>query len=1193
MPKLLNDIRNYPNNSGTAQPERYNAVLMGKKFSIIERQVADYIVFAHKLSGYLKYYDKNDYEHAAGNWQNFLNGDVSYHLASLVASRPISWSETWQELTETIEGPINEEKHKRFFSWRVGFLYTIIGRLVDVYLHSRNLPVWQKDLQALFATANLPIIFELLQNYHDKARDLFAKEAGTYVYKDLETEEWEKVVSVIDINRLELKGALFAEKPFNGFDKINFENNATLVQKISTVTEYLDELAQQLLRLYTRVHANAVINLEKSLESFDEHQPHVALFYAFLKLSDLHRNEINSLLLKHLDYYYRQVLAVKPKQYQPSQAYVCFEPAKNVNEFLIKSGNRLSAGKDAAAKDIFFTTQQDIIVNKAKVSEIRSFTVLNNQGSTANERILAKENAGIFACTVANSMDGKGKPMKPGQSWHPFAVSTSVMSCDAAIGLSFYSALLHETPAAKEGNKFSFTIVLNSALGLESFDQFVGQFCIVKIKTEKGAEELSLDSHNFTSSTLTFNITVSEKITITKDSPNVTIVFGKNDTALTENFFPVITALQNCHVASLSVTLISQTIPVTKVKTVTGETDLSAAFPAFGGVPKAGSSFTIVEPLLLNRKVSQLIAKIEWASATERGFGLSLDFTGRGTAASIYVTKGVPESNLNFLDGLSSNIIESADLKVKLQNDLGHLNYGREVANAAIAAQNGELKNHVVTELRKIFSKLNDISDNDNENESGRSYLERKGKGGAKAEAAELTERIKDMLDFKMPDAPYTPMIKSISLTCSVEEAIHHDNVFYQNPFGYKKVNSSNYKLVPSIEFEGEVYFGFNDLTSQQNATLLIQAEEGTADPTLPDPEVKWQYLINNEWQPFDSSQLKDGTKGLIQSGIVSFVTPDFENLYSTVLPKGLFWIRAAVPFNHSKAVCRIFSVHTQAVEARFTDYGNDRSVLGQNFPAGTISNVFPKQAAIKKVIQPFASFGGSKEEESDKLYSRTSERLRHKNRAISAWDYEHIIANAFPEIYKVKVLNHAAVLVEQDKKTIISKPGEIIILVTGTSAASSALYEPQVSKAKITAISEYIKTLSSPFAKIMVMNPLFEKVSVSVSVIFTTDIKDEKFYENKLDEDIKRFLSPWAFDSSITPEFGGAVYRAAVLDFIEELPYVDFIEALELHHMGSLTGDVAVATSPASVIISAGAHTVSGKLQTEIYSMQNDQSLV
>ena len=62
---------------------------------------------------------------------------------------------------------------------------------------------------------------------------------------------------------------------------------------------------------------------------------------------------------------------------------------------------------------------------------------------------------------------------------------------------------------------------------------------------------------------------------------------------------------------------------------------------------------------------------------------------------------------------------------------------------------------------------------------------------------------------------------------------------------------------------------------------------------------------------------------------------------------------------------------------------------------------------SLKKVKQPNPSFGGKKQEEDTQLYQRSSERLRHKQRAITSWDYERLILQEFPEVYRLKCLNH------------------------------------------------------------------------------------------------------------------------------------------------------------------------------------------
>lgn len=447
------------------------------------------------------------------------------------------------------------------------------------------------------------------------------------------------------------------------------------------------------------------------------------------------------------------------------------------------------------------------------------------------------------------------------------------------------------------------------------------------------------------------------------------------------------------------------------------------------------------------------------------------------------------------------------------------------------------------------------------------------------------------------PLLPYTPMIKSITLSAGFKESIINSSiemldVYGQYAYGFAKAGGGAANvLVPSFATvtkdgttapsEAELYIGFKDVKPAQSLNILIAVEEGSSNPDLPNPDVAWTYLLNNKWESFSISSLFDGTKGLIQSGIISLILPDEDINTNTLLPEGFFWLRASVPFNQSAAVCRILSVHTQAVLAGFEEHGNDPAYPGTNIPANTITKLSPKSAAIKKVSQPLPSVGGKKTEEAQHLYSRISERLRHKMRAINAWDYENMILEAFPDIYKVKVLPHACPLKGTGNSVaqIISRAGRVLILVVPKTYALSSVYKPLVSKARLTAMYEFIRPLVSPFAKITVMNPLFEEVAVSTEIGFRSFVRDKIFYENKLQDDIKRFLSPWAFEDGLEPEFGGIIYKSTVMDFIEDLPYIDYVKSLELIHANTVSGEQAEASSLASVLISSSQHIVTGIL--------------
>jgi hypothetical protein len=119
-----------------------------------------------------------------------------------------------------------------------------------------------------------------------------------------------------------------------------------------------------------------------------------------------------------------------------------------------------------------------------------------------------------------------------------------------------------------------------------------------------------------------------------------------------------------------------------------------------------------------------------------------------------------------------------------------------------------------------------------------------------------------------------------------------------------------------------------------------------------------------------------------------------------------MFWIRAAVK-EKSDAVCRLRLVAAQALAATFIDHGNSARFAASTLAAETISKLAQPDSAVKSVRQPFPSFGGRAAELPAAFHTRISERLRHKDRAIGLWDYERLVLEAFPEIYKVKCLDH------------------------------------------------------------------------------------------------------------------------------------------------------------------------------------------
>ncbi len=452
-----------------------------------------------------------------------------------------------------------------------------------------------------------------------------------------------------------------------------------------------------------------------------------------------------------------------------------------------------------------------------------------------------------------------------------------------------------------------------------------------------------------------------------------------------------------------------------------------------------------------------------------------------------------------------------------------------------------------------------------------------------------------------IPNQPYIPFADDISLSYSAIDELNlapdtekdfHDRtvqLFHLHPFGESEENrflkagfdgqSTDCTLAPEYCKGGELFIGLENAATLQQVSLLIQVLEGSENPLAESftgaQKVHWSILCkNNNWKKLDSSlMLINETDNFLKSGLVKFKIPVEASSDNTLLPPGMFWVRAKI-FKNYDAVCRILGIFGQAATAIFDDRGNDLLHLEKGLPAGTISKLVSRIAAVKSVSQPYNSFGGRAAETDAQYYKRISERLRHKNRAINLWDYEHLVLQNFPEIYKIKCLTHTC-------DCSFQSPGNVTLVVIPDTLHRNVFdrYQPRVSKATLNRIETFISELNSLHVNTHVINPDYEEVKVSLKVRFYPQF-DEALYIDQLNEDITRFLSPWAFAEREMINFGGKLYLSVLIDYIEELPYVDYLQDVKLYQKGTAS-TVAEPSSPKAILVSAKRHEIS----TAIYS--------
>ncbi|MFT3910808.1 MAG: hypothetical protein QM737_15430 [Ferruginibacter sp.] len=418
--------------------------------------------------------------------------------------------------------------------------------------------------------------------------------------------------------------------------------------------------------------------------------------------------------------------------------------------------------------------------------------------------------------------------------------------------------------------------------------------------------------------------------------------------------------------------------------------------------------------------------------------------------------------------------------------------------------------------------------------------------------------KVKDIKEkgVVIPNLPWTPIITKIALDYTATATISDIDLIHLHPFdGTHQQKEIELKptLFPTFCDEGNLFIGLKELVPGTNLNILFQLAEATADSESEREELRWYYLDKNQWKNLRDGfeVLNDATNGLTTSGIIKFAMPENMTKDNTIMPKNIHWIKATIT-SHSKSVSETIGIHPQAIEVVFTnEEENDRLRLDKALPAKSISKLTEADANVKKVEQPYDSFGGREPEVEKHYYLRVSELLRHKGRAIQKWDYEHIVLEAFPQVFKAKCVNHSYALnANEFKNDFPLAPGYVLLAVIPdlTKLASGNSFQPKVPVSLLEDISTYVRKRTSPFVRLRVMNPRYEKVHLCLKVKLIKG-KDENYYKEKLETDLRDFLAPWAIGEFDKLRFGQCINRSDLLRFIEGLEYLDYIIELKMMH--------------------------------------------
>ncbi|WP_433777982.1 baseplate J/gp47 family protein [Flavobacterium anhuiense] len=952
-------------------------------------------------------------------------------------------------------------------------------------------------------------------------------------------------------------------------------------------------------------------NITKTLSVANINQdltPHLTLFVCFLKLLELSQNKLNLITKKHLDFFYKDILQIEKLPAKADKVNIIFELAKKVAEEKIAINTELDAGKDPDGKKLIYKTTEEFIANKANIAYLKSVYNDVDRGEIKQSEIAnsldgkgepLKEDSPYWFPFGYTSNEEKYTELDDAKLG--FAIASELFNLKEGdrnidITITFDDVLTFHNPFNVDDLLANISILYSGKKG------WVGNFKLSDSLPFKAENRSSSISGNQLK--LVFQISKDNPAIVNYDQ---TILGEFFSTELPVIRFLINTEDPKGHTLFRSlvtkpITSIKVKVEVKDVKSLVLESDtglLNAAKPFFPFTtqPEKNSSFIINYPEIFSKKWTDADINIKWKNTPlsfethyaaykssfiekiSKKIFIDAIFIKDNIEAKMNVNQpedGIAKKNNSEIEAISE---ANHSLEINPDNPIVTKDYFK----ATLSVLNKEVW-HEQNKTVNLFDADEDNVFESNIHVKGDYELGKSGPIRLSLNQSFLHSLFPKIYTLAImnvatdpstpiPNEPYTPVVESISLNYSAEETIdfgisayesNRIKLFHEAPFGqreehsYLKQQAINKEilevepitncLVPDYCNGGEFYIGLQDAEISQQISLLFQILEGSENTGVPTftgkQKVEWYILCDNYWKNLDKDILANGIDNFLKSGIVKFGIPKQASNDNTLFPANTIWIKAKMHKDYD-AVCKVIDVKTQVVTAQFFDNNNNLAHLESTLPAKTISKLITRVPQIKSIEQPFNSFDGKPLESDPSYYLRVSERLRHKNRAITLWDYEHLILQEFPSVFRVKCLNHTFI---SGTETSFLSSGKVTLVVIPDIVDKNVfdIYEPRVSTATLNSIESFINTKNSMLVSAKVINPDYEKVIIKLDVKFYPEF-DENFYKKQLNEDLIKFLSPWAFDTSKQIIFGVELQRSIVIEYIENLYYVDFLSTLEM----------------------------------------------
>jgi hypothetical protein len=1168
---------------GTAQRDRFLRALMPENIQVDARELHSFLSFCARSARLIR--NVNAQNEPEGTWADALEKDPAVFLAMLMDNKPETWDNEIREILRRFYAASGAGKSNECAAL-IDKMLELAALLDGWYKNSIRLlkwggaspvtPVLEKAIEAELGPGlqRLRRMISILT----AAEQLKDDEGWNNQFATFDSIWWRESTPPGDEEKTVADSATGNETAPTQADEDD--------DPLKTAVEEMRIMLHRLQFSMTYINLRAPMWFQEALDKKSDHDPYVGLLLTFLQLFLHARDQMNTLPQKHLHHYYFDLLHQKMKPPVPDRTVVSFQLTESTRQFLLPKGTKLLAGVNKDGLESHYATMEDVMLSGAQIASLRTTFVSRSDMMKADSSY--KLVSSVYAASVANSRDGIGAPFNLGNtSWPAFGEEqldknpAERQMSDAQLGFIIAAPIL----LLREGDReidlqFQFThdslVVLidliddiaknkKQAHG-EVVPRLFSKGLLLYASGEAGwfpidKWTIDLPDQWMETGLLTLRLFLSSETPALLDN-NPEVIGESFDTP-----WPLLKIVLNpdhetflySFVAALELEALNIKTRVKGLKSLTlmndiGLLDNSAPFMPFGAVPNRNAYMLIGSVELFRKRLSDLKIHIEWNNLpdTEGGFAeyyreynpsINNDsfqvqlsalsnfsfrpqdaqqretfplFSGEHPTGKLLPTTTIENIKLNYFQIKPdyqtallpeySNNLRSGYFKLqlcKLPMAFGHADYPRLFTKAMIDQTRA---------TPGLF-----------------------GLGG------------EQMPVMALPREPYVPVIEKISVdyaassslvlsTQSNEEKdpLAKEKIISLYPFGKRVIFNSGIAsdtyLFSRFGSDGYLYIGLNGVQPGQPVHLLFSIQESKNAVQDDSLKVTWSFLRDNVWNLFsEDARLSDKTHQLTTTGIISLIIPYEIDIDNTVMPTGLFWVRAAARGNLD-IIGRILEVQINAVEVVWVDNG-DIDHYNTAVPLAPIQDLVQAKPEIVALKQVLGYYGARPLDKLSSFYVRTSERLRHKNRAISTWDVERMVLENFPNIRLAKCIGW----MEHNKLL----PGQMKVVVIPQTPAT--IYEPKIGYDQLDQISQFIRNKTTAFADIKVINPVYEKIKITCMIVLNKGLENEKGkYLQLLHEELRHFICPWL--QGVNFVLGGDISKNDVLVFIKDRPYVQFV---------------------------------------------------